>query len=216
MCPRIDSGSLPRLAIQSVCNSTVSLLLSYFSFNTLSLEIFFKILDTFGHLVLSLLKFLLSMFIVFICLCKVEFELGCLTLSFHIHVDLPVLNPFSKPFFHEASIALQLVNLDPTHLLFLLRIINNIFVVKFGCLGCLCLHFIVKLLQVRFEVNVLLSSIQLADTLFKKVVGDLVVLWFGLCDSLGGLVVTKSASLRYNRDVGWWVNFLQTHLQLVQ
>lgn len=106
LSPRVHCLSLPRLAIQCVIHSTLCFLLCYFRFNSLGLQIPFKLFNAFSNLVLSLLQLLLGLLVIFIRLGEVKLELGCLTFPLDTHVCLPILNSFRKPLLHKPSIAL--------------------------------------------------------------------------------------------------------------
>lgn len=146
-------------------------------------------------LILSLLQLLLSHFVVFLSLGEVEFKLGSFTLTLDRHVLLPVLDALSEPLLHEASVALELIDLDSAHLLLGLSVSHNVGAVSLGRHGSLAVELVVVLLLVGLEIDIFLSAIELAKALFEEVVGDIVVLGLGHSDALGGLVVAEGAGL---------------------
>jgi hypothetical protein len=55
--------------------------------------------------------------------------LGGFTLTFDRHVGFPVFNALCKPLLHKTGIPLQLVDLDPPHLLLIMCVINLVLMV---------------------------------------------------------------------------------------
>jgi len=81
------------------------------------------------------------------------------------------------PLFHEASISLELIDLNAAH--FLLPHGGNlhILVVKTVSEGCLTILLPIKLHQVRLHVQLLLGLVERIDALLEKFVLDFVILF---------------------------------------
>lgn len=163
-------------------------------------------------LVLCFLELLLSDGVVLLSLGEIKLELASLTFTLDAHVLFPVLNTLGEPLLHEACIALELVNLDAAHLLLLGGIGLNVVIVKFGGIASLSDQFVVELLLVRLQVDIFLSTVELAKPLLEKRVGNVIVLRLAHGNALSGLVVTEGPRLGHNRDICGWVHLLEHHL----
>lgn len=207
---------LPGLAIKSVGNGLVCHFLADFGADTLGFQVSFKSVNTSVHFVLCFIKFLISNFVIFLGLGKIEFKLGGFTLTLDRHVLFPILNALGKPLFHEASIALEFVDLDSAHLLLFVSVHLHIILVQLGSLSCLSNELIVVLLLMCFKINIFLGTVKFSKPLLEESVGDIVVFGFRHRDSLCGLVVAKGTSLGHDGDVSRWVDLLEHHLELVE
>ena len=120
------------------------------------------------------------------------------------------------PFLHEASVALQLVNLNAAHLLLAHRRNLFVLVVKTSCDSRLALLLGIEFLNVSFHVQLFLGLIESVDSGLEELVLDPVILFFGDSNFLCGLVVSKLACLGQHGNVCGRVNLLQSHLELVE
>lgn len=175
-----------------------------------------KLVDSVDNLVLGILQFLLSDHIEFLGLFEIELKLFTFTISLALLVFLPVFNTLLVPLLHEASIALQLVDLDSAHLL----LPHGGDLLILGITACgevrLGLLLFIKLLQVRFHIELLLRLVERVDACFEELVLDTVVFFFGIGDFLSGLVVAELTSLGEHCDVCCRVDLFQAHLELVE
>ena len=120
------------------------------------------------------------------------------------------------PFLHEARVALEFVDLDTAHLLFAHSGDLLVFVVEASGIPILPVLLVLKLVEVRLHVELLLGLVERVYALFEELVLDAIVLLLGVRDFLGGLVITELARLGQHGDVCSWVHLLQAHLQLVE
>jgi len=109
---------------------------------------------------IGLIKFLLSLPVEFLGLAQVEVELSLLTFTLLYHVAFPLLSTLLHPLFHETGIALKLVDLNAAHFLFAKHISITVISVETGGVGCLAFLLTLEALQMVFEVNFFLSTIQ--------------------------------------------------------
>ena len=143
---------------------------------------------------------------------EVKFKLFALTVALPLLVLLPVLNTLLVPFLHETCVALEFVDLDTTHLLLAHSGDLLVFVVEATGIASLTVLFFLKLVEMCLHIKLLLGLIKRVYPLFEELVLDAVILLFGVCNFLGGLVVTKLARLGQHGDIGSGVDLLQAHL----
>ena len=143
---------------------------------------------------------------------EVKFKLFALTVALPLLVLLPVFNTLLVPFLHETCVALEFVDLDTTHLLLAHSGDLLVFVVKATGIASLTVLFFLKLVEMCLHIELLLGLVKRVYPLFEELVLDAVILLFGVCNFLGGLVVTKLARLGQHGDIGSGVNLLQAHL----
>ena len=139
-----------------------------------------------------------------------------LTVTLALLILFPVFDALLVPFFHEACVTLQLINLDSAHLL--LAHCRNLFVlvVETGCNGRLALLLFIEFFHVGFHVELLLGFVESVDSSFEELVLHFVILLFGDSNFLRRLVVPELACLCKHGDVCCRVNLLQSHLELVE
>jgi hypothetical protein len=164
----------------------------------LGFKIFFESIDASGNLVLGFLKLNISYIVIFLCLSEIEFELSSFTLALDTHILFPVLDALGKPFLHETSISLELVDLDSAHLLLFVSVHLHVVCVELGGLSGLSNELVVVLLLVSLKIDIFLGTVKFSKPLLEESVGHFIVLWFGHRDSLGGLVVAKSTGLGHD------------------
>jgi hypothetical protein len=81
------------------------------------------------------------------------------------------------PLFHEARVSLELVDLNAAHLLLPHSRHLLVLVVAAGRVVCLSVRLLVKLLQVRLYVELLLGLIERVNARFEELMLDSVVLF---------------------------------------
>jgi hypothetical protein len=152
----------------------------------------------------------------FLGLRKVKLKLAGLSFALLSHVSLPLLSALLHPLLHETGVTLQLVYLNAAHFLFETDVLITVAGVELGGNSRLPITLLFKPLEMNFKVNFLLGAVKFCQTLFEKFVAHLIILGLACHDFLGGLVVTKLARLRHDRNVGGWVHLLEYHLDLVE
>lgn len=120
------------------------------------------------------------------------------------------------PLLHEASIPLQLVDLDASHLLLPHGVHGHVSGIQVGSIVRLPVHLVFELLDVGLHVECLLGLVKGIDSALEEGVLHLVVLLFGHGDFLRWLVVPKVASLLKDHHVGCGVDLFEAHLELVE
>jgi len=176
----------------------------------------FKGFNAVLHLRFGFCKLSLGQTIELLRLFEVEFELFGFTVSLALLVLLPVLDALLVPLLHEASIPLQLIDLNSAH--FLLAQVIRFLLLKVLFVRDLRLSFllIVELLHVIFHVKLLLRLVQRVDSHLEKVVLNLVILGAWHCNFLRWLVVAKLTRLGEDCNVSRRVHLIQAHLELVE
>ena len=89
----------------------------------------------------------------------IKVELGGLSFLLFGHVDFPVVDTLLEPLLHKTCVALQLVDLNAAHLLFLPHFFVAVLFVQFGSLVSLSHFLIVEFLNVDLKINFLLGAI---------------------------------------------------------
>ena len=172
--------------------------------------------DAIRDLIFGFLKLFLSNCVELLRLSKFEFKLLSFSIALSLLILFPVFNSLLVPLLHEASVALQLVNLNSAHFLLAHRRHLGFFGVVTSCNASLALFLLLKLVEVGFHVELLLRLVQGVDAGLEELMLHLVVLFLGVSNFLGGLVVPKVARFRQHGNVCYRVDLLQTHLQLVE
>lgn len=114
------------------------------------------------------------------------------------HVRFPLLSTLLHPLFHEAGVALKLINLNSAHLLLAKHVSLAIIGVETSGVASLTVLLVYEALKVIFKVDFLLCAIELSKTLLEKLVSDIVVFGLASDDFLGGQVVAKLTSFSNN------------------
>ena len=108
--------------------------------------------DTICDLVVSILELLNCNSVILFCLLVVKLKLFAFSILLSLLVCFPILNSFLVPLFHETSISLQFVDLNPAHLL-LARCLHFFFLVLIlDRLLCLPFLFVIELLHVNLHI----------------------------------------------------------------
>lgn len=172
--------------------------------------------DTVVNFCVSAVQLLNGNGVVFLRLFEVELKFLHLSFLLLLLVLLPVFDTFLLPFFHEAGIALQFVDLNSSQLLLTKScgLLLGIEVVR----GLLSLAFLLsdKFLDVLLHVDLLLGLVERGKSLLEEFMLNFVEFFHGLGDLLGGLVVTELPGLRQHGNVCWRVDLLEDHLHLVK
>lgn len=133
--------------------------------------------------------------VVLLSLLVVKLQVGHLAFLLLLLVLLPVLDALGLPFFHEASVSLQLVDLDAPQVLLFQSLLLFLCRQSVRCDLRLTLLLFCKLIEMRVHVDLLLRLIKRRKPVFKELMLLAVVLLTGLGDLLGWLVVAKLACL---------------------
>ena len=118
-----------------------------------------KVVNADDDLIFGVLELLLGNLIKFLGLFEVKFKLLALTVPLALLILLPVFDTLLVPFFHETSVALQLVDLDAAHLLLAHRRDLLVLVVEAGSHGGMALLLTIELGDVRLHVQLLLGLV---------------------------------------------------------
>ena len=201
---------------EAVGNGLVGDVLLDAGVDTLGLEGLFEVRDAVLNLIVGVVELLEGDGVVLLSLLVVEFKLLAFAVLFPLLVLLPVFDSLRVPLLHEASVALQLVDLDASHLLLALGL-HVLLPVGMGLgIGCLTLLFVFKFADVGLHIEGLLGLVEGVDAGLEEGVLDPVVGLFGARDLLSWLVVSKLAGLAEDGDICWWVDLLKHHLELVE
>jgi len=176
----------------------------------------FKGFNSVLNLRFCLCEFSLSQIVELLRLFEVKFELFGFAVPLTLLVLLPVFDALLVPLLHEASVPLQLIDLNSAH--FLLTHVIRFLLLKLLFVGDLRLPFllVVELLHVIFHVELLLGLVQRVNSHLEKVVFDLIVLGTRHCNLLRWLVVPKFTRFGEHGNVSGRVDLIQAHLELVE
>lgn len=119
------------------------------------------------------------------------------------------------PFFHEAGVALEFVDLDAAHFLFAHGGYLLVLAVGAGSHTALAVLLLLKFGQMRLHVELLLGLVKSIDARLEELVLNSVVLFLGHRNFLGRLVISKLARFRQYSDICCRVDLFQYHFELV-
>jgi len=197
-------------------NGVVGELLSYLWVDVVVDQRLFELLDTVLNLSAGCIDSCNGCVFEFLRLLILKFKLTLLTLLLVRHILLPILNTLLKPLFHETGVSLQLVDLSTSDLLLFLLLLGFLSVVEGLSFVGLAISLVLELLQVTLHVGLLLRLVECLQAHFEEGRLHLVVGLLLGANLHGGLRVPVLAGLSKNGDVGWRVNLLEDHLELVQ
>lgn len=150
----MEGGATERLSNRLVCNFLGNL--SGFAHG---FELGLELSDAVLNLIVGIFQLGIHNLVELFGLGVIKVELGGLSFLLFGHVDFPVVDTLLEPLLHKTCVALQLVDLNAAHLLFLPHFFVAVLFVQFGSLVSLSHFLIVEFLNVNLKINFLLGAI---------------------------------------------------------